>query len=61
MDLELFGTYKIPLKLAGTSLSLSQKKVIILISKKIPNQFFNSLQREVQNQFQKILVQKENM
>ena len=61
MDLELFGTYKIPLKLAGTSLSLSQKKVIILIFKKIPNQFFNSLQRKDQNQYQKTLVQKENM
>ncbi len=28
MDLELFGTYKIPIKLVGTSLSLSAKKVI---------------------------------
>jgi len=35
MDLELFGIYKIPIKLMGTSLSISQKK----LSKRGPESF----------------------
>ena len=59
MDLELFGIYKIPIKLMGSSLSLSEKKVKKIINSLITHPY-SSLIKEVLNALQKILLQQEN-